>query len=46
MLINDPGSGEVQVQIEAVGICGSDLHAYAEGAVGSGPDVMTKIPDY
>jgi L-iditol 2-dehydrogenase len=32
-----PGPGEVQVQIQAVGICGSDLHAYAEGAVGDVP---------
>jgi len=43
MLINDPGSGEVQVQIEAVGICGSDLHAYAEGAVGSTPNVYPMV---
>jgi L-iditol 2-dehydrogenase len=33
----DPGPGEVQVRIEAVGICGSDLHSYAEGAVGDTP---------
>jgi len=30
----DPGPGEVQVRIDAVGICGSDLHSYAEGGVG------------
>lgn len=30
----EPGPGEVQVRIEAVGVCGSDLHSYAEGAVG------------
>lgn len=29
-----PGPGEVQVRVEAVGICGSDLHAYGEGAIG------------
>jgi L-iditol 2-dehydrogenase len=29
-----PGPGEVQVRVGAVGICGSDLHSYAEGAVG------------
>ena len=34
MAIDDPGPGEVQVRIEAVGVCGSDLHAYQEGAVG------------
>lgn len=33
----DPGPGEVQVRIEAVGICGSDLHSYAEGGVGDTP---------
>jgi len=33
----DPAPGEVQVRIEAVGICGSDLHSYAEGAVGDTP---------
>src|SRR5579862_1847546 len=33
----DPGSGEVQVRIDAVGICGSDLHSYAEGAIGDTP---------
>ena len=30
----DPGPGEVQVRVDAVGICGSDLHSYAEGARG------------
>ena len=30
----DPGPGEVQVRLQAVGICGSDLHAYSEGGVG------------
>jgi len=33
----DPGPGEVQVRIDAVGICGSDLHSYAEGSVGDTP---------
>src|ERR1035438_102607 len=32
--IEEPGPGEVQVRVGAVGICGSDLHSYAEGAVG------------
>jgi L-iditol 2-dehydrogenase len=43
MLIEDPGPGEVQVQIEAVGVCGSDLHAYSEGAVGSTPNVYPMV---
>ncbi len=35
--IEDPAPGEVQVRVRAVGICGSDLHSYAEGAVGDTP---------
>src|SRR5947209_7110480 len=35
--IGEPGPGEVQVRIEAVGICGSDMHSYSEGAVGDTP---------
>jgi len=35
--IPGPGPGEVQVRVGAVGICGSDLHAYGEGAVGDTP---------
>jgi L-iditol 2-dehydrogenase len=35
--IDDPGPGEVQVRVDAVGICGSDLHSYAEGAIGDTP---------
>jgi L-iditol 2-dehydrogenase len=33
-----PAAGEVQVEVHAVGICGSDLHAYQEGAVGDTPN--------
>ncbi|MGI8991500.1 MAG: zinc-dependent alcohol dehydrogenase [Bryobacteraceae bacterium] len=33
----DPGPGEVQVRVAAIGICGSDMHSYAEGAVGDTP---------
>jgi L-iditol 2-dehydrogenase len=43
MLIEDPGAGEVQVRVGAVGICGSDLHAYSEGAVGSTPNVYPMV---
>ena len=35
--IEDPGPGEVQVRVDAVGICGSDLHSYSEGGVGDTP---------
>ncbi len=39
----DPGPGEVQVRIESVGICGSDLHAYCEGAVGGTPNAYPMV---
>jgi L-iditol 2-dehydrogenase len=38
MPIEAPGPGEVQVRVEAVGVCGSDLHAYSEGSVGDAPN--------
>jgi L-iditol 2-dehydrogenase len=43
MPLDDPGPGEVQVRIEAVGICGSDLHAYAEGQVGGTPNIYPMV---
>jgi len=43
MPIGDPGPGEVQVRVEAVGVCGSDLHAWREGAVGSTPNVYPMV---
>jgi len=43
MPIEDPGPGDVQVRVEAVGVCGSDLHAYSEGAVGSTPNVYPMV---
>jgi L-iditol 2-dehydrogenase len=42
-LIPDPGPGEVQVRVAAVGICGSDLHSYSEGAVGDTPCVYPMV---
>ncbi len=33
----DPGPGELQVRVSAIGICGSDMHAYSEGGVGESP---------
>jgi L-iditol 2-dehydrogenase len=32
-----PGPGELQVRVSAIGICGSDMHAYSEGGVGESP---------
>ena len=43
MPIEDPGPGEVQVRIEAVGVCGSDLHSYSEGGVGGTPNVYPML---
>ena len=41
--IEAPGPGEVQVRVGAVGICGSDLHAYSEGAVGGTPNAYPMV---
>ena len=41
--IEDPGAGRIQVKVEAVGVCGSDLHAYTEGGVGSTPNVYPMV---
>jgi L-iditol 2-dehydrogenase len=41
--IADPGPGEVQVRVAAVGVCGSDLHSYSEGAVGDSPCVYPMV---
>ncbi|HYO83509.1 MAG TPA: alcohol dehydrogenase catalytic domain-containing protein [Bryobacteraceae bacterium] len=37
----DPGPGEIQVRVTHVGICGSDLHYYQDGAIG---DVTIRYP--
>ncbi len=37
----DPAPGEVQVQVAAIGICGSDMHSFVEGSVG---DQICKYP--
>jgi L-iditol 2-dehydrogenase len=39
----EPGPGEIQVRVNAVGLCGSDLHAYAEGAVGDTPNLYPMV---
>jgi L-iditol 2-dehydrogenase len=43
MPIQDPAPGEVQVRIQAVGVCGSDVHAYSEGAVGGTPNAYPMV---
>lgn len=39
----DPGPGEIQVRVRAVGICGSDLHYFAEGGIGDTPCVYPMV---
>jgi L-iditol 2-dehydrogenase len=41
--VPDPGPGQVQVHVSAVGVCGSDLHSYSEGAVGDSPCVYPMV---
>ena len=35
--IEEPGPGQVQARVEAVGVCGSDLHYFSEGGIGDTP---------
>ena len=35
--LDKPAAGEVRVRVDAVGICGSDVHSYSEGAIGDTP---------
>jgi L-iditol 2-dehydrogenase len=41
--IDPPGPGEVQVRVGGVGICGSDVHSYSEGAIGDTPCVYPMV---
>ena len=41
--IAPPARGEIQVRVDAVGVCGSDLHVYSEGAVGDTPSVFPMV---
>jgi L-iditol 2-dehydrogenase len=41
--VPDPGPGEVQVEVRAVGICGSDSHNFNEGSVGDTPSVYPMV---
>jgi L-iditol 2-dehydrogenase len=36
-ILAEPGPGEIQVSVDAVGICGSDLHYFSDGAIGDLP---------
>src|SRR5256885_14861038 len=39
----DPGPGEVLVRLRAIGICGSDMHWYKEGGIGSSPAAYPQV---
>jgi L-iditol 2-dehydrogenase len=42
----DPGPvppGAIRVKVAAVGVCGSDLHSYSEGAIGDSPCVYPMV---
>jgi L-iditol 2-dehydrogenase len=41
--IEAPPPGHVQARVEAVGICGSDLHYFSEGAIGDTPCVYPMV---
>src|SRR5437773_2935955 len=41
--LSEPGPAEVQVRVAAVGVCGSDLHSYSEGAVGDTPCIYPMV---
>ena len=32
--VSDPGPGQIQVAVKAVGVCGSDLHYFSDGGIG------------
>jgi L-iditol 2-dehydrogenase len=41
--VPDPGPGEILVRVAAVGICGSDVHSYSEGAIGDSPCIYPMV---
>src|SRR6202167_6676473 len=43
MEIKSLGRGRNVLKVEAVGVCGSDMHAYTEGAVGGNPNVYPML---
>jgi L-iditol 2-dehydrogenase len=41
--IPDPPAGHIQVEVKSIGICGSDLHYYADGGIGDTPCVYPMV---
>lgn len=44
--VPEPGPGEALVRVEAVGLCGSDLHWYEQGAIGDARLVAPCVPGH
>jgi L-iditol 2-dehydrogenase len=42
----EPGAGESLVRVEAVGLCGSDLHWFEEGGIGDARLTMPVVPGH
>jgi L-iditol 2-dehydrogenase len=41
-----PGRGEILIRVEAVGLCGSDLHWFEEGSIGGRPLARPTAPGH
>jgi L-iditol 2-dehydrogenase len=41
--VPDPGPGQIQVAVKAIGICGSDLHNFMEGGIGDTPCIYPMV---
>ncbi len=39
----DPAPGEIQVRVDSIGICGSDVHYFSEGGIGDTPCVYPMV---
>jgi L-iditol 2-dehydrogenase len=41
--VEEPGPGQVQVRVAAVGICGSDLHSFGAGSIGGAECIYPQV---
>jgi len=42
-VIEPPGPNEIQVRVDAVGVCGSDLHNFSEGRIGDSDSIYPMV---